>query len=229
MRAGVLAFARAGASAETVPIRPEAGETPPKEGWNPQKFAREQICSLVRQLFQTKQPRPCRQVVFGAVDTQTDAVEICKSVGEALALETTMDVAVAGAGLESAAELRVCSPEVCGPLREAGAQVRRNLWRLPLEVSCEEGSTASLHRYISTMRREFEYSIIAAPGAAIWSQTIALAQLADGIVLVLSAQHTRREQARKVKAALEGAEARLLGLVLTDREFPIPEKIYRRL
>lgn len=229
MRAGGMAFARAGASAKAVPVRPEARTAPPKEGWNPQEFAREQIRSLVRQLFQTEQPRPCRQVVFGAVDPQTDALEICKSVGEALSLETTMDVAVAGAGLESTRELRVCSTEVCSPLRESGAQVRPNLWRLPLEVNGAEGSVAALHRYIGAMRREFEYSIIAAPAATISSQTIALAQLADGIVLVLSARHTRREQARKVKAALEGAQARLLGLVLRDREFPIPERIYRRL
>lgn len=229
MRAGVMGFARAGATAEAAPIRPEARTTPAKEGWNPQEFAREQIRSLVRQLFQTEQPRPCRQVVFGPVDPQTDAVEICKSVSEALALETTMDVAVAGAGLESTMELRVRSAETCSPLREAGAQVRRNLWRLPLDLSGTAGSAAPLHRYISAMRREFEYSIIAAPAAAISSQTIALAQLADGIVLVLSAQHTRREQARTVKAVLEGAQARLLGLVLTDREFPIPERIYRRL
>jgi hypothetical protein len=229
MRAGVMEFARPVAPAEALPARPEARTTPSKEGWNPQEFAREQICSLVRQLFQTEQPRPCRQVVFGPVDMQTDAVEICQSVGEALALATTMDVAVAGAGPESSRELRVCSTETCSPLRQAGRQVRRNLWLLPLDASGTEESAAPLHRYISALRREFEYSIIAAPAAAISNQTIALAQLADGIVLVLSAQHTRREQARKVKAALEGAQARLLGLVLSDREFPIPERIYRRL
>jgi Mrp family chromosome partitioning ATPase len=56
-----------------------------------------------------------------------------------------------------------------------------------------------------------------------------MAQLADGIVLVLSAQHTRRITARKVKEQLEAAQARFLGTVLSDRVFPIPERIYRRL
>ncbi len=231
MRAGVMAFAGARPAAEAEPIRPEARTAPPSEGWNPQEFAREQIRGLVRQLFSMTQARPVRQVVFSAVDPQTDAGEICRSVGEMLALETTMDVAVAGAGLESttAGELLVCSTEMQSPLREAGTQVRRNLWLLPLEVNGSEGSAASLHRYMGAVRKQFEYSIVAAPASAISNHAITLAQFADGIVLVISAQHTRRVQARNIKATLEEAEARLLGTVLSDREFPIPERIYRRL
>ena len=231
MRAGVMAFVAGRPATEAEQIRPEAGTAPPSVGWNPQEFAREQIRGLVRQLFHTTQPRPLRQVVFSAVDPQTDTVEICKSVGEVLARETAMDVAVAGAGLESASvgELRVCSTDMRSPLRETGSQVRRNLWHLRLEVSGTEEGATSLPRYISAVRREFEYSIVAAPAAAISSRTMELAQLADGIVLILSAQHTRREQARKIKALLEEGQARLLGTVLSDREFPMPEKIYRRL
>jgi Mrp family chromosome partitioning ATPase len=56
-----------------------------------------------------------------------------------------------------------------------------------------------------------------------------MGQLADGIVLVLSAERTRRVTARNMKDRIEGAHARVLGTVLCDREFPIPEKIYRRL
>jgi hypothetical protein len=35
--------------------------------------------------------------------------------------------------------------------------------------------------------------------------------------------------ARKIKETLEGAQVRILGTVLSDRVFPIPEEIYRRL
>lgn len=231
MRAGVMAYVRARTSIEAVPIRAEETTAAPREEWNPEEFAREQIRALVRQLFHTAQPRSLRQVVFSGVDPQTNTLAICRSVGETLALETTADVAVAGAGLESttAGELLVCSREVSRPLREAGVQVRRNLWHFPLEVRGEKGSAESLHRYISAVRSEFNYSIISAPEAAISSQTMAIAQLVDGIVLVISAKHTRRGQARKIKATLEAAQMRLLGMVLSDREFPIPEGIYRRL
>jgi Mrp family chromosome partitioning ATPase len=56
-----------------------------------------------------------------------------------------------------------------------------------------------------------------------------MAQFADGIILVLSAQRTRRIMARKIKGMLEAAQARILGTVLSDRVFPIPDGIYRRL
>jgi hypothetical protein len=231
MRPGVMAFAGARPAPEADQIRPEARTETPSGGWNPQEFAHQQIRGLVRQLFHTAQPRPLRQVVFSAIDPQTDAGEICRSVGEMLALETTMDVAVAGIGLERSTEgpLLVCATEMRTPLREAGTQVRRNLWLLPLELSGSEGSAASLHRYMGAVRREFEYSIVAVPASASSNHAITLALFADGIVLVLSAQHTRRGQARKIKATLEEAQARLLGTVLSEREFPMPEKIYRRL
>jgi Mrp family chromosome partitioning ATPase len=56
-----------------------------------------------------------------------------------------------------------------------------------------------------------------------------MARLADGLILVLSARHTRRAAARRIKQLLDEARVQLLGTVLTDREFPIPERIYRRL
>ena len=61
------------------------------------------------------------------------------------------------------------------------------------------------------------------------SMTTEMAQISDGVVLVISAQRTRRASARKFKEMLEAAQVRLLGTVLSDREFPIPEGIYRRL
>ena len=56
-----------------------------------------------------------------------------------------------------------------------------------------------------------------------------MAQLADGIILVLSAQRTRLATARRIKEVLDAAQARILGTVLCDRVFPIPEKLYQRL
>jgi len=45
----------------------------------------------------------------------------------------------------------------------------------------------------------------------------------------LQANTTRRETARKVKQEMEAASVRLLGAVLNERTFPIPESIYSRL
>jgi Mrp family chromosome partitioning ATPase len=54
-------------------------------------------------------------------------------------------------------------------------------------------------------------------------------QLADGIILVLDARSTRRATARKIKETLQGARSQILGTVLSERVFPVPESIYRRL
>jgi len=40
---------------------------------------------------------------------------------------------------------------------------------------------------------------------------------------------TRREAARRAAQIVRDAGASVLGAVLTDRRFPIPERIYRRL
>jgi Mrp family chromosome partitioning ATPase len=51
----------------------------------------------------------------------------------------------------------------------------------------------------------------------------------DGIVLVLRANSSRRESARKATQDLQNAKARVLGAVLNQRTFPIPESIYKKL
>jgi Mrp family chromosome partitioning ATPase len=49
------------------------------------------------------------------------------------------------------------------------------------------------------------------------------------MVLVVQANSTRRVTAQKVKEKLQAANARLLGTVLSERTFPIPETIYKKL
>jgi Mrp family chromosome partitioning ATPase len=82
---------------------------------------------------------------------------------------------------------------------------------------------------LSELRREFEYAVIHGPPAGISSEAALLGRLTDGIVLVLRAHSTRRVTARKIKGAMETAEVTILGTVLSERTFPIPAGIYRRL
>jgi Mrp family chromosome partitioning ATPase len=115
-------------------------------------------------------------------------------------------------------------------LRRISTRVGGNLWLVPGSAAVEQQRTAaSLHSYLGELRREFEYSIVEAPPAGEFNDTIAMAQFADGIILVLSAGCTRKVTARKVKQILEGAQVRVLGTILSDRIFAIPEAIYRRL
>jgi hypothetical protein len=208
-------------------------------GWNLENFAREQIQGLVRKVFLSKAAPPVRQVVFSAVEAETDVRSVCRRVGEALAAETAERVAVMGGFPRLLQDAEVPQAQLAEdetraasipPLRRIAARVRGNLWLVPGAGS--DGNrltTASLHSYLGELRREFEYSIVEAAPPGESNDTTAMAQFADGIILVLSAQHTRRVTARTIKEALEGAQVRLLGAVLSDRVFPIPARIYRRL
>ena len=208
---------------------------PRSVGWNLENYERKQIDGLVRRVFFSDTVRPVRQVVFSAVDRETDVRSICRRVGEALALETTETVAVMGGCLRLLREVEGqkedgTRPGNLPPLRRIAAKVRGNLWLVPA-AGGDRGPvpTASLHSYLGELRREFEYSIVEGPPAGEANETTAMAQFADGIILVLAAQQTRRIAALRIKETLEGVHARLLGTVLSDRVFPIPEGIYRRL
>ncbi len=54
-----------------------------------------------------------------------------------------------------------------------------------------------------------------------------LGQLADGMVLIVEANHNRRDTVLRTKEQLESAHVKLLGAVLDQRTFPIPEGLYR--
>ncbi len=212
-------------------VRPDGGTVLHGGGWNVEEFGREQVRSLVRQVFLANGTPPLRQVVFAGLDPETDVKSICMRVGVTLALETAGSVAVVGGHPQI---LR--GPETCGqqmrdesaPLHRSATRLRRNLWLVPA-VERLRGTMELLHGYLGDVRREFEYSIVEAPPPNESNETTAMAQFADGIILVLSAHRTRRVVARKVKQTLEAAQARVLGTVLSDRVFPIPEGLYRRL
>jgi succinoglycan biosynthesis transport protein ExoP len=234
MSAGVL-FTRPDVREEVVP---EDGKLQQAGRWNPADFAREQIRGLVRKVFFSKVERPVRQVVFSALDLETDVRNICRSVGEALAVETVENVAVVGAYPQVLPATEGYPTDVTGraekdanaPLRRAATRVQSNLWLVPaVAKDGDRGGTATLHSYMGEIRSVFEYSIVEGPPAGESNHATATAQFADGIILVLSAHRTRRIAARKVKEMLEAAQARILGTVLSDRTFPIPDGIYRRL
>jgi hypothetical protein len=230
MNAGVMAAPDVVAAAQTVEARPEAWNLRRSSGWNPEAFAQEQILGLVRRVFFSGAERLVRQVIFSAVETETDVRSLSCRVAEVLASETAGSVAVAkGAdGMLREAMGSRESREGKERLRQIATQMRRNLWLLPARGE-EPVTAASLNQYLSEIRREFEYSVVAARSLGESTEAMAMSQFADGIILVLSARHTRRAAARWIKEGLEGSRARVLGAVLSDRVFPIPEAVYRRL
>jgi Mrp family chromosome partitioning ATPase len=77
------------------------------------------------------------------------------------------------------------------------------------------------------LRREFDFVIVDAPPMARYADAIALAKLADGLVMVLEAESTRREAARMAVENLRSSAIPVLGAVLNEPQ--IPERIYNKL
>ncbi len=205
-----------------------------KNVWNPEDFAREQIRGLVRLVFFAGGVRPVKEVVFSAAEPRLDVTSICNEVARSLALETHADVALVEfePSLAEVRSLRGHGKEKAA-IKSWSTQMTTNLWRVPKRALCEYGDESVRgHHWISCLaqlRAEFEYLVIQGPVAGTSSEAALLGQSTDGIILVLAAHSTRRATARKIKEAIEAARSRILGTVLSERTFPIPETIYHRL
>ena len=201
--------------------------------WNPEDFAREQIRGLVRRVFLSNSSRPVKQVVFSATESHLEIASICDSVARALAEETRAHVALVDTGQGLVETRYPHAPSRGTAIKSSSDQIATNLWRVAKSriEECSEESGAGLQWLpcLKELRKEFEYVVLQGPAAGISSEAALLGQLTDGIILVLGARRTRRATVLKIKETLEAAQCRILGTVLMERTFPIPERIYRRL
>ena len=203
-------------------------------------FAEGQIRSLVGRIFFPGRPKPPRHVLFCAVDETTYVAEICMEVAKTLSAQVTGSVCVV--------EANVINPELesvfwrkdepaggdpRGSLRSCSQNISGNVWLAPLHLllgeNSESLSAGYLARRLSDFRLEFDYTILHGPPVGQQSEAVLLGHLSDGVTLVLEANSTRRIAAQRAKEVLQAAHAHLLGVVLSGRTFPIPERIYRRL
>jgi hypothetical protein len=230
-------------AAEAVAVEVSVEEPSPAKAatWSLASFAEEQIRGLVQQVFLTGRNKRARQVVFSAVDQETDVSSLCMSLGEALSRQdsgtTCVVEALPCALAEGAAEDNAIAPanyqKKFGVLRDGSRQLSSRLWFMPSNVLLDghQGrfSALWLRGRLAELRLEFDYTVLQGPVAGLHSEAAVLGSLCDGVVLVLRANLTRRVAAQRVKEMLQAANARLLGTVLSERTFPIPEAIYKRL
>jgi len=209
-------------------------------GWDPESFSQEQVRGLVRQVFFSAGSKAAREVVLSAVDPEAEVGSICLQVAETLAEQVTENVCVVEAnlhapGLEPAYGRNrndgLCAPDTDEAMRVSSRQISRRLWLVSWEMDLGQNgfSVSWLRNQVGELRRRYGYTVLHAPPAGMYSETALLGHLTDGVILVLEAHTTRRVAAQKAKETLLAANARLLGTVLSERRFPIPERIYRRL
>jgi len=79
------------------------------------------------------------------------------------------------------------------------------------------------------LRSQFDYILINGPTVPDRGQSLFLGSLSDGVVLILEANATRRDTAARVKREMEQANVPVLGAILNNRTFPIPDALYSKL
>ncbi|MEW6079432.1 MAG: CpsD/CapB family tyrosine-protein kinase [Thermodesulfobacteriota bacterium] len=75
----------------------------------------------------------------------------------------------------------------------------------------------------------FDWVVYDSSPVNIYPDTLMLSPLADGVVLVILAESTRRAAVKKVKDSLKSINANILGGVLNGRRYVVPKFIYKRM
>jgi Mrp family chromosome partitioning ATPase len=92
-----------------------------------------------------------------------------------------------------------------------------------------EGSRQHRRDCIDLLRREFDYTIVDCPSLKESGDVLSIAPFVDGVVLVVEANYTRRDQLQHAEHTIEAAQGNILGHILNKRTYEIPNWIYRRL
>lgn len=197
----------------------------------------EEMLRLVQSIFLSTNGSAPRKVVFCGVDSENGSSSVCASAGRTLAATSSGAVCLVDANLRSprlsgifGVDATIPFPDKSASVREQCVQIGGNLWLAGADLLSDDRgslvSVAELKQILAQLRSVFEYVLIDAPGTIVCGDAAILGQVADAAVLVIEANSTRRLSARKAKEALDAAGVRLLGTVLHNRSFPIPETLY---
>jgi Mrp family chromosome partitioning ATPase len=205
--------------------------------------ANEEITKLVQRLFLHRDHADGPKIVsLSGIARDDRSSWICARAGESLASQADTSVCVVDANFWSP-QLHTQfgvgnSTGLAGSLNSEGS-IRSfatplsggNFWLIPAG-SARPDLFARVERWrarFAEIREEFNYILISAPSLARESEATFVGQLADGMVLIVEANLSRREALRWSKERLDSAKVSVLGAVLDQRTFPIPEVLYRRL
>jgi Mrp family chromosome partitioning ATPase len=209
------------------------------------EHTQDEILQLVQRLFLMPWAgKKIRSVMISPVGMGNGSQGMTASVAETLAEQDLGTVCLVDANLQapvlhrefSLPNRRGFGEFLCESTENPNNFVYRvgasSLWVMPsggntgsmMAITAEQLSARIPH-----LLSEFDYVLINAPAAKAQTSVFFLATLIDGVVLVVEADQTRREVALRSKQDFELAHARLLGVVLNNRKYPIPEMIYSRL
>jgi len=202
----------------------------------------DEVCQLVRRIFLPNPGGP-KVVVFSSVERGAGCSWMAAHCAQELATQVRRSICLVDANLpfpalhnffevengQGFAETMAHSHSLAKCVTQLGP---RNLWLLTsgyVPAADMRLEPDSLHQCMQKLRDEFEYTIIDAPPWTYLSHATVLGSAADGVVLVLKANSSHRGASQRVASEIKTANIPLLGAVLNQRTFPIPQAIYDRL
>ena len=200
----------------------------------------EEMLRLIQRIFLSANGSAPRQVVLCGVDDENGSSSVCARAGRTLAANSSREVCLVDANVRSPRLSGMFGVEgtnpfsgPSAPLRDQCVKIGGNLWLAGPNILADNSRVLlppiQLKERFAQLRDEFEYMLIDAPGTSVCGDAQLLGQIADAAILVIEANSTRRLTARKAKETLDAARVRLLGTILNNRTFAIPEAIYRKL
>lgn len=205
---------------------------------------RDEVMKLVQHVFFMRGAEAPRTVVLAGTEPRNGCTWICSRAAEILASRVRGPVCVVDANLRSPG-LHQCfgveNHHGLSDALEATESIRnfvhplglQNLWLLSCGANAMNSRgllvSDAMRLRLAELRQYFEYILIDAPALSLGSDSLVLARAAEGVVLVLKANSSRRDAAQKVVQDLQNAGVRILGAVLNQLTFPIPQAIYNKL
>jgi Mrp family chromosome partitioning ATPase len=92
-----------------------------------------------------------------------------------------------------------------------------------------QGLQESLAGALDKFRQKYRYVLIDCPSLRETQDAVRLAPLTDGIILVVEANRTQKEQMLYAERTIESAKGKILGYVLNKRTYVVPDWLSRKM
>jgi hypothetical protein len=222
----------------------KAGERDSENGIDLEAITRQEESRLVQRVFPVGSSDGPRVALFAGLESAKGCGAMCARVAELLAARAEGPVCVVDAnfeapslhryfGLENLKGLAEATVE-SGPIQSFAQQIPEpDLWLISSGKAAPQlrfpAMADGLRVRMEELRETFKYVVIHSGPLRLETSAMLLSRWTDGVVLVLEANATRKDSARRVREMLDAANVNMLGVILNNRTFPIPDVIYRRL
>ena len=205
----------------------------------------EEVAAIVQQIFLTGTAEPPKTVMFSAVEqgsgcsllARETAALLARYSGSVCLLEAnfrspSLAKAFGVMSRTGLADILDTDDSIAQVARPVAGYPEGRFSVVPAGLSSPGASVQLTPDRLKARLREletsFRYVIVDAPPVSCL-ETLPLAKLTSGLVMVLEAGRTRRDAAAAAAAKVKTANVRLLGAVLNKRTFAMPAGLYNRL